>query len=106
MQRVLKRAFDLIFSVAMLIVLSPILLLTAILIPVTSRGPVFFRQDRAGRDGRVFRLVKFRSMQVNELDPTKMGKVDSSNRLVTGIGRLIRRLKIDELPQLWNSTLR
>lgn len=102
MQRILKRTFDLLFSIAVLIVLSPILVLTALLIPATSRGPVFFRQDRAGRNGDVFRLVKFRSMAVNEADPTQMGKVDNTHPLVTPIGSVIRRLKIDELPQLWN----
>jgi lipopolysaccharide/colanic/teichoic acid biosynthesis glycosyltransferase len=96
-----KRAFDILVSLAGLIILSPLLLLLAIAVRVTSPGPIFYRAVRVGRGGVEFRLLKFRSMVVNadRIGPAVTGAADPR---ITPIGRLLRRTKLDELPQLWN----
>ena len=97
-----KRLFDFIVASIILILLLPLLMISAILVRVTSPGPVFFVQDRVGRYSRIFRVYKFRSMRENTADPIEMGQVDLDNDLITLVGRYLRRFKIDELPQLWN----
>ena len=97
-----KRYFDLLLTVPTFILLLPLLGAVALAVRLSSPGHVFFSQVRAGRDGRPFRAFKFRSMFVNDADPRQMGHVTSGHQLVTPVGRIIRRLKIDELPQLWN----
>lgn len=96
-----KRAFDLFFSVAGLLVLSPLLLLLAIAVKLSSRGPVLFRQHRIGKDGTPFSIVKFRSMVV---DAEKLGLsvTRDGDARITAMGRFLRKHKLDELPQLWN----
>ena len=84
-----------------LVVLSPLFLLLAALIKLSSPGPVFFCQDRVGHHGRIFRLIKFRSMTHR---PVASGPLvtASGDRRVTRLGRIMRGAKLDELPQLWN----
>jgi sugar transferase (PEP-CTERM system associated) len=79
----------------------PLVLLTAILIKLDSRGPVFYRQERIGKNGRPFMLTKFRSMKV---DAEKAGPVWASKRdcRTTRVGRIIRKIRVDEIPQFWN----
>jgi len=83
------------------IVCLPLALLTAILIKLESSGPVFYRQERVGKGGRVFTLVKFRSMRTDaEVDgPVWASKTDSRT---TRVGRIIRKIRVDEIPQFWN----
>jgi lipopolysaccharide/colanic/teichoic acid biosynthesis glycosyltransferase len=112
-QRFVKRALDVLGSVAMLTVLSPLLLVTAVAVGLTSPGGVFYRQERVGRDGRHFRMIKFRSMvrdahamrslleDQNRHAPGPIFKIPDDPR-VTRVGRVIRRFSIDELPQLMN----
>lgn len=97
-----KRAFDFALAGLGLVVLSPVLLLIAALVKLTSPGPVLLRQERVGLHGRSFRMLKFRSMRADaevESGPVWASKGDPRRTLV---GRLIRRLSLDELPQLWN----
>jgi len=99
--RFLKRGFDVAAASILIILLIPLLLLVALLIKSTSRGPVFFIQARAGRDGEIFRVTKLRTMRGGRRpDPEEL--VPLNHPEITPVGRLLRRFKIDELPQLWN----
>ena len=97
----LKRIFDLFASALGLIILSPLFALIALLIRLTSPGPVFYRARRVGQGGREFTLYKFRSM-VADADRRGPGITTAGDPRVTSIGRVLRRTKLDELPQLWN----
>lgn len=111
-QLLIKRAMDFVVSLVMLIVLSPLLLVIALLIKFTSPGPVFFKQERMGMNKRKFKLIKFRSMVVDAEQRKKdlaalneqegpVFKIKNDPR-ITPIGRFIRKTSIDELPQLIN----
>ncbi|MFL5321137.1 MAG: sugar transferase [Myxococcaceae bacterium] len=111
-EEALKRLFDMIVSTAALVLLSPLLLTVALLVKLTSRGPIFFKQQRIGLHGRPFNMLKFRSMVVNA-DAMKdqlaamneqrgpVFKMKNDPR-VTAVGRFIRKYSIDELPQIIN----
>jgi lipopolysaccharide/colanic/teichoic acid biosynthesis glycosyltransferase len=96
-----KRGFDVLGSLVLLSVLSPLLFLTAVLIKLDSSGPVFFRHNRVGKDGKHFLLWKFRSMK-SEVPRYEVSPRSSADVRLTRLGRLIRRMSIDELPQLFN----
>jgi len=100
--RATKRIFDVIFSFSALIVLSPLLLTTAIAIRWESSGPIFFRQERIGRGNRIFSIFKFRSMFHHAADANADQLTQVGDARVTRIGAFIRRTSIDELPQLIN----
>jgi sugar transferase (PEP-CTERM system associated) len=99
---VMKRAFSLIASIAGLILSAPIMLLTAIAIKLESQGPIFFTQERVGKDGRIFKLVKFRSMATDAEARSGPMWAQANDPRVTRIGKFIRRTRIDELPQFIN----
>ena len=113
MTYIIKRAMDIIFSTLMLILLSPVFIITVIAIKLNSTGPVIFKQVRVGKNGRHFDFFKFRSMkvgvwlteeerkQLNESPDGVIFKMKEDPR-VTGVGRFIRKFSIDELPQLFN----
>jgi lipopolysaccharide/colanic/teichoic acid biosynthesis glycosyltransferase len=95
-----KRPFDIIVSLVLIIVLSPVLLLAALAVKLTSPGPLFFRQERTGKDGVPFSPPKFRTMRADHKhDITEI--VPLGHTAITPAGRWLRRLKIDELPQLF-----
>jgi exopolysaccharide biosynthesis polyprenyl glycosylphosphotransferase len=97
----LKRTLDVLVSAVLLLLFAPILLLTALAIQLDSRGPIFYRQQRVGKDGEVFAIVKFRSMFENsEVNGAVWAQPDDPR--ITRVGRWIRLLRFDELPQLWN----
>jgi exopolysaccharide biosynthesis polyprenyl glycosylphosphotransferase len=121
--RITKRIFDLVVSGLALIVLAPLWLLIALLVKLDSRGPIFYRQERIGMDGRRFMFIKFRTMSAGNDDTvhqeylkqyiagdndTNLGSEDrptfklTDDTRVTRIGRTLRRLSLDELPQLFN----
>jgi len=100
-EQFIKRCFDTIGATAVLLLLSPLMLLTALLIKVDSHGPVLFFQTRNGFNGRSFRIVKFRSMHVLE-DGNAFRQATRGDPRVTRLGRWLRRANIDELPQLFN----
>ena len=95
-----KRLFDFAAALAGLVVLSPLMLVLAVLVRATSPGPALFIQARVGRQGRVFRCAKFRTMCTGA---QAQGTVTTAaDARVTPLGRFLRRWKLDELPQLWN----
>lgn len=97
--RVMKRAFDVAAAVTLLLVLSPLLIVVGVLVKLTSRGPLLFTQCRAGKDGDIFRVTKFRTMRGGRKpDPKELVPLDHPE--ITPVGRVLRRFKIDELPQL------
>jgi exopolysaccharide biosynthesis polyprenyl glycosylphosphotransferase len=110
--RLTKRVVDMVVAGAGLVLLSPLLALVAAAVKLDSRGPVFFWQERHGRGGTIFRIVKFRTMRVGAEDERlalaplneitgALFKMKDDPR-VTRVGRLLRRTSVDELPQLWN----
>lgn len=98
----MTRLCDILFSALGLIVLSPAIAFLAVCIKIDSRGPVFYRQERIGRFGRSFRLYKFRSMHVNADQKGLLITVGGHDSRITRLGYLIRKYKLDEIPQLIN----
>jgi exopolysaccharide biosynthesis polyprenyl glycosylphosphotransferase len=102
MDRILKRTFDIVVTVTLLVVLAPVLLLLALLVKLSSPGPVLFRQARLGRDNRAFEMLKFRTMRVDaESESGPVWTAENDPRR-TAIGTFLRRFSLDELPQLFN----
>ncbi len=99
---VMKRLFDIVFSLLLLLAASPTMIITAVLIALESGFPVLYRQERVGQGGRVFRVLKFRSMRTDAEGDGKPRWAASNDDRVTRVGRVIRKLRIDELPQLFN----
>lgn len=97
-----KRGIDIVGAAFGLLVLAPLLLSIAFSIRLTDKGPVFFRQQRLGRDGNSFELLKFRSLHAERCDAAGIAEVTANVNRVTRIGSFIRRTGIDELPQLVN----
>jgi len=100
--RVSKRIVDFLSAGLLLIIFGPISILTAIAIKLDSPGPVFFSQERVGQDGRMFKIYKFRSMRADAEKLTGPVWATEDDPRITRVGRIIRKLRIDELPQLWN----
>lgn len=98
---VIKRVVDLLGSGIGLIIISPILLITIVLLEIFMPGPVFFKQERVGKNGKLFNILKFRSMKVDK-KAEESHDFSKDEERKTPFGNLIRRLKIDELPQLIN----
>lgn len=98
----LKRVFDLIISGLSLIVLSPVFLVASIAVKFDSKAPVFFRQKRIGKGGKVFRILKFRSMCVGAEHTGSGVYSGKGDKRVTKVGNFLRKTSIDELPQLVN----
>jgi Undecaprenyl-phosphate glucose phosphotransferase len=99
---VLKWLFDKIAGSLLLVVLSPVMLLTALAVKLDSRGPVFFRQKRYGFNNEMIEIFKFRSMRTEQADATASKLVTRDDPRVTRVGRFIRKTSLDELPQLFN----
>lgn len=113
-----KRGFDILFSLAIIVMISPILLIVALFVKTEDGGPILFKQLRAGQNGTPFRIYKFRSMKVLKDQKKSIGNpynwpdrvpddfvfktVESFNPNVTKIGRFIRKYSLDELPQFFN----
>ncbi|UCH64580.1 MAG: sugar transferase [Ignavibacterium sp.] len=97
----IKRFTDIIFSILLLIISLPVMLISAIAIKLDSKGPVFFIQERSGLNGKPFRMVKFRGMVYNAL---KVGPpiTQENDSRITRVGKILRRTSIDEIPQIIN----
>jgi exopolysaccharide biosynthesis polyprenyl glycosylphosphotransferase len=100
-QKSVKRIFDIVFSLLVLIIGFPIYLGIGLGVWLTTKGPMFFRQERIGLDGKVFQIIKFRTMKVNaELAGPQLSKEDDPR--ITNFGRILRKIRMDELPQFYN----
>lgn len=99
-----KRTFDILFSTSVLLLISPLLALIALAIKVDSTGPVLFRQNRYGLDGKAIKVLKFRSMRVQE-DGAKVVQATKNDPRITRLGAFLRRTSLDELPQFINVLL-
>lgn len=98
----MKRLFDIVASLVGLIVFAPIMLIVAIIVKVTSPGPVLFSQKRLTKGMKEFKIYKFRSMVSNELREKNTVQIKGSSSEITPIGKFMRKTKLDELPQFWN----
>ena len=99
----IKRILDFTLSLIALIVLSPVFVIIAIAIKIDSKGPIFFLQERLGKNGKIFKIIKFRTMVVNAEHIGDGLKVKSENdNRITKIGKFLRKTSLDELPQLIN----
>ena len=99
LKRSIPRHFEIVLAAVGLILVSPVLLISVVLIKLGSRGPVLFRQDRVGLNGRTFKLIKLRTMSISGSGP----RITAANDCrVTPIGKILRKSKFDELPELWN----
>lgn len=96
-----KRVFDVIVSAIILIIVSPVMLLLALMIKLDSRGPVFFRQERVTQYGRIFRIYKFRTM-VNNAPNLGAQVTKAGDARITRVGEMLRKYRIDEIPQILN----
>jgi len=97
-----KRLIDIVLSFLLMIILFPIFLLVAVVIKVTSEGPVFFIQKRPGKNMAIFQIIKFRTMRIGSERMVKGKEVLINDERITNFGRFLRRSKLDELPQLIN----
>lgn len=97
----IKRAFDIVVSAAMLVLLSPLYLILTLLVWYSSKGPVFYRQERIGLHGLPFEIIKFRTMCVHAETETPQLSADNDPR-ITKVGKWMRKYRLDELPQFWN----
>lgn len=98
----IKRVFDIVLSLVLIVVLLPLLLLVMAAIAIDSPGPVIFKQKRIGYQGKEFLIFKFRTLSITAPDNVATRKLENIDGCSTKLGRLLRRLSIDELPQLFN----
>ena len=102
LNNVVKRAFDILISLTALVLLSPVLLACAIWVKRDSEGPAIFKQDRLTKNGRIFKMMKFRSMVQNAEASGQPQLTTDDDPRITPFGRFMRKYRIDELPQFWN----
>ena len=98
----IKRVFDILCTLVLIVLAAPIMLITAVAIKLESQGPVFYRQERVGAANKVFKVTKFRSMRTDAEKDGKPRWAAAQDDRVTRVGNIIRRLRVDELPQLFN----
>jgi Undecaprenyl-phosphate glucose phosphotransferase len=101
-QGLIKRGLDIFGAIAALILFSPVMLITALLVKLSSSGPVFYSQERMGIDGKTFRMFKFRSMPVNAESASGAVFATAGDNRATPVGKMLRRTSLDELPQFFN----
>jgi exopolysaccharide biosynthesis polyprenyl glycosylphosphotransferase len=101
MELCIKRAFDIVVSATMLLLLIPVFVVISILVWSTSEGPILYRQERVGLHGKPFNILKFRTMRVHSEGGTPQLSADNDPR-ITKVGKFLRKYRLDELPQFWN----
>lgn len=98
----MKRVVDIVGALCAIVIFSPFMMVAAVAIKLTSRGPLIFKQERVGLHNKPFKMYKFRSMEVQPVEEEKKGWTKKNDPRVTKVGRIIRKTSIDELPQLFN----
>ena len=101
-QQILKRIFDILISLIAIIILSPVYLITSIIVYTTSKGPIFYKQERIGYKGKPFYMHKFRSMYTNAESNGPMLSSGDKDPRITPFGRFMRKVRLDEIPQFYN----
>lgn len=101
-QNFIKRGIDILLSLAGLIILSPVFIVVACIIKLTSPGPILFKQERVGKNNKTFKILKYRSMRIDTPKDTPTHLLDNPEQYITKIGKFMRKTSLDELPQLWN----
>jgi lipopolysaccharide/colanic/teichoic acid biosynthesis glycosyltransferase len=101
-QQILKRLFDIIISIIAITILSPVYLITAIIVYSTSKGPIFYKQERIGYKGKPFYMHKFRSMYTDAESNGPMLSSGDKDPRITPFGRFMRKVRLDEIPQFYN----
>lgn len=102
LRRIIKQIFDLFVSAIIFLLASPVMLITTCLIYLEDRGPILYKQERVGKDGRTYMVLKFRSMGTNAERAGNPQWATTNDPRVTRVGKIIRKLRIDELPQILN----
>ena len=97
-----KRFFDILLSLLAIIVFSPLYIIIAIIVKCTSKGPVFFKQERIGKNKKHFKILKFRTMRIDTPKDVPTHMLDNPEQYITGIGRFLRKTSLDEIPQAFN----
>lgn len=98
----IKRLIDVIVSLLGMILLSPIFIFVTIVIKATSKGPALFNQNRVGKNNKIFKIYKFRTMRIDTPKDCPTHLLDNPEQYITRIGSFLRKTSLDELPQLWN----
>lgn len=97
-----KRFFDIFLSLLTIIVFSPLYIILAILVKCTSRGPIFFKQERIGKYKKHFKILKFRTMKIDTPKDVPTHLLENPEKYITGVGRFLRKTSLDEIPQVFN----
>lgn len=104
-KNILKRFFDIVFSIIMIIILIPLFVAISISIKIDSKGPIFFSQKRVGKNRKIFKIIKFRSMIIFDESYYSNGAEMKNEDRITRVGLILRKTSLDELPQLFNILL-
>lgn len=97
-----KRFFDIILSLLAIVVFSPLFIIIAVLIKSTSKGPVFFKQERIGKNKKHFKILKFRTMKIDTPKNVPTHLLENPDKYITKVGRFLRKTSLDEIPQAFN----
>jgi len=97
-----KRFFDILLSLLAIIVFSPLYIIIAIIVKCTSKGPVFFKQERIGKNKNHFKILKFRTMKIDTPKDVPTHMLENPEKYITGIGKFLRKTSLDEIPQAFN----
>lgn len=97
-----KRLFDIFLSLLAIVVFSPLYIILAILVKLTSKGPIFFKQERIGKNKKHFKILKFRTMRIDTPKDVPTHKLENPEQYITGLGKFLRKTSLDEIPQAFN----
>ena len=97
-----KRFFDIFLSLLAILVFSPLYIILALLVKVTSKGPIFFRQERIGKNKKHFNILKFRTMRIDTPKDIPTHLLENPEQYITGVGKFLRKTSLDEIPQAFN----